>query len=76
LQQVAYKGFAIKPRTYQIRGSGRWTEDLLICHGDALRAFSGPETYTTEALAEAACVTLGRRIIDGQVPDCTVAGLT
>ena len=63
-------------RTYQIRGSGRWTQDLLIGHGDALRAFSGPATFTTEALAEAACYTLGRRIFDGEVEDCSVVGLT
>jgi hypothetical protein len=72
---VAYKGFVIMARTYQIRGSGRWTEDLLISHGDALRAFSGPTTYTTEALAQAGCYTLGRRIIDGEVRDSTVASL-
>ncbi|MFI5210732.1 MAG: CV_2116 domain-containing protein [Gemmatimonadales bacterium] len=76
MQQVVYKGFAIMARTYQIRGSGRWTEDLLICHRDALRSFSGPDTYPPEALAEAACFSLGRRIIDGKVPDCTVAGLS
>jgi len=75
LSQVAYKGFVIMARTYQIRGSGRWTEDLLISHGDALRAFSGPTTYTTEALAQAGCYTLGRRIIDGEVRDSTVASL-
>jgi hypothetical protein len=63
-------------RTYQIRGSGHWTEDLLIGHGDALRAFSGPATYTTEALAEVGCYSLGRRIIDGVVPECSVVGLT
>lgn len=75
MQQVVYKGFAIRARTYQIRGSGRWTEDLLISHRDALRSFSGPSTHTTEALAEAACISLGRRIIDGEVRDSTVAGL-
>lgn len=75
MSQVSYKGFVIMSRTYQIRGSGRWTQDLLIGHGDALRAFSGPTTYTTEALAEAGCYTLGRRIIDGEVRDSTVAGL-
>jgi hypothetical protein len=75
LNNAVYKGFAITPRTFQIRGSGRWTLDLLIGrHGD-FRAFSGPGTYPTEESAINGCCELGRRIIDGLVRDCGVEDL-
>lgn len=64
---VAYKGFAITPRTFQIHGSGRWTLDLLIGRNRRLRAFSGGETYSTEKAAINGCCEFGRRIIDGLV---------
>jgi hypothetical protein len=76
LNPVSYKGFAITARTFQIRGSGRWTLDLLIGrHGD-LRAFSGPGTYPTEESAITGCCEFGRRIIDGRVRDCSVDDLS
>lgn len=73
---VSYKGFAITARTFQIRGSGRWTVDLLIGRREALRAFTGPRTYPTEKLATTGCWELGRRIIDGEVRDCSVDDLS
>ena len=76
LTPISYKGFAITARTFQIRGSGRWTLDLLIGrHGD-LRAFSGPGTYPTEESAITGCCEFGRRIIDGRVRDCSVDDLS
>lgn len=76
LNPVAYKGFAITARTFQIRGSGRWTLDLLIGRHTSLRAFSGGRTYPTEASAIEGCRELARRIIDGRVRDCSVADLS
>lgn len=75
LLPLPYKGFAITARSYQIRGSGRWTLDLLISHGDTLRAFTGPATFPTEATANTACLEFGRRIIDGRVRGMSVAEL-
>ena len=76
LDPFSYKGFAITARTFQIRGSGRWTLDLLIGrHGD-LRAFSGPKTYPTEGSAITGCCEFGRRIIDGRVRDCSIDDLS
>jgi hypothetical protein len=76
LNPVSYKGFAITPRTFQVRGSGRWTLDLLIGrHGD-LRAFSSPRTYSTEESAITGCCEFGRRIIDGLVRNCAVDDLS
>jgi hypothetical protein len=72
---VWYKGFTITPRTFQIRGSGRWTLDLSICTSSGLRVFTGPLTYATEAAAITGCCNHGRRIIDGRIRDCSVEGL-
>ncbi len=76
LDTASYKGFAITARTFQIRGSGRWTLDLLIGRHGYLRAFSGPRTYRTEESAITGCCEFGRRIIDGRVRDCSVDDLS
>ena len=72
----SYKGFAITARTFQIRGSGRWTQDLLIGRRDGLRSFSGPVTYSSQEAAITGCLEFARRIIDGRVRDCSVADLS
>lgn len=76
MNPVSYKGFAITPRTFQIRGSRRWTLDLLIRGHRRLRAFSGPNTYITEQAAILGCLDFGRRIIDGQVQNYSVEDLS
>jgi hypothetical protein len=75
MRSFAYKGYTIRPRTFQLRGSARWTLDLLIARNGQLRPFSGPATYTTEAAAEAACADFGCHIIDGAVRGCSVTDL-
>ncbi len=75
LAPTSYKGFTITARTFQIRGSGRWTLDLLIRGPMAVRSFSGPTTYATEEEAIAGCCEFGRRIIDGQVEGCSIDDL-
>jgi hypothetical protein len=70
-----YKGFTITARTFQIRGSGRWTLDLLIGHREFLRAFSGAHTYGSEAAAVAGCLAFGQRVIDGGRPGCSLGDL-
>ncbi len=75
LHYVAYKGFAITPRTFQIHGSGRWTLDLLIGRNRRLRSFSGPNTYSTEEAAITGCCEFGRQIIDGRVQHYSVDDL-
>ena len=72
---TSYRGFTITSRTFQIRGSGRWTLDLLISRRDLLRSFSGGSTYTTEAAAVAGCLAFGQRVIDRSKPGCAVAEL-
>jgi hypothetical protein len=72
---VCYKGLAITARTFQLRGSGRWTLDLLIGQRELLRGFCGPGTYSTESAAEAGCLVFARHIIDGSAPGCQLAEL-
>jgi hypothetical protein len=76
LNPVLYKGFIITARRFQVRGSGRWTLDLLIGRHTDLRAFSGPSTYPTEEAAITGCCEFGRRIIDGRVSNCSVDDLS
>jgi hypothetical protein len=73
---LSYKGFDITARTFQIRGSGRWTQDLLIGRRTSLRSFSGPVTYSSEEAAITGCCELARRIIDGRERNCSVADLS
>jgi hypothetical protein len=68
--------FPITARTFQVRGSGRWTLDLLIGQRERLRAFSGASTYGTEAAAKAGCLTFAQHIIDGSRVGCQLAELS
>ncbi len=76
LNPVLYKGFTITARTFQIRGSGRWTLDLLIGRHTDLRAYCGSCTYPTEESAITGCCEFGRRIIDGLVSNYSVDDLS
>lgn len=74
-ESVAYRGWTITARTFQVRTSGRWTLDLVIAYRTTQRAFSGSRTFRTQQAAVRGCHAFGRRIIDGLVPFCTVEGL-
>ena len=73
--KLTYRGWTITPRTFQIRGSGEWTLDLVIANRSRRRSFSGPETFPTERAAVRACHVFGRRIVDGRVPHYSVEDL-
>jgi hypothetical protein len=72
---LTYHGWTITPRTFEIRGSQQWTQDIVIAYRTKQRAFSGPKTFRTEQAAIRGCHAFGRRIIDGLVPYCTVEDL-
>jgi hypothetical protein len=74
-QAQVYGEFTIMPRTFQVRGTGHWTLDLLISHRTKVRAFSGPKTFPTEEAAIRGCHAFGRRIIEGRVPNCSIDDL-
>lgn len=75
LKSLTYRDFTITPRCFQIRGSARWTLDLLIARRSKIRAFSGPTTFPTEQAAIRGCLAFGRRIIEGRVRNCSVDDL-
>lgn len=72
MNSVTYRGYTITPRTFQIRGSARWTLDLVIAYRAKRHAFSGPKTFPSEQAAIRGCHAFGRRIIDGRVARCSV----
>lgn len=75
MNAVSYRGCTIIPRTFQIRGSCRWTLELVIAYRSRQRTFTGPKTFRTEQAAIRGCHAFGRRIIDGRVPDCPMERL-
>ncbi len=75
MSSVTYRGWTITPRTFQIRGSRQWTLDLVIAYRSKQRAFSGKKTFESEEAAIRGCHAYGRRIIDGQVPYCSLENL-
>lgn len=67
-----YKGYTITSRTFQVRGSNRWTIDILIGRRGSLRAFSRAATCDSEGAANAAGWRLGCAIVDRSSRDCPV----
>jgi hypothetical protein len=76
---VPYQGFQIRPTPHELRDSNAWTLDIQIWkdQGSEVDAhlFSARNTFATREEAVLQGVQFGRRIIDGNVPGCSVAGL-
>jgi len=70
-----YRGFEIVSRSYQLAGSGRWTIDFDVRRSGRGRSFSLRETHASAAEADAQCMILGRRIIEGRVDGWSVEDL-
>jgi hypothetical protein len=75
MSTVRYRGFDIMSRPYELAETGEWTVDVIIQRNDRSRAFSVNERYATVEEADAQCVGLGRRIIDGRVKGWSVDSL-
>ena len=69
---IKYKGFSILAWPYQLHRTTRWTVDLEIRRNGRRQTFSLDERYRTEQEADLRCSRLGRRIIDGHIPGCSV----
>jgi hypothetical protein len=72
---VSHKGFRIVARPYQLHATGLWTVEVEIRRKGRLRAFSGATRYPTEEQATAESIDLGRRIIGGHEPGCSIDSL-
>jgi hypothetical protein len=73
----AYGAYVIEPTPHHLNGVGPWTQWLQIARTDPggatrVQLFNGPATFPTRAEAVAACIELGRDIIDGKMPDRAV----
>lgn len=72
-EPVAHGAYLIEPTPHHLNGVGPWTQWLQIARavdgGTKVQLFNGPVTFPTRAAAVAACVELGRDILDGKVPD-------
>lgn len=75
MKPKSYKGFAIAVRPYQLHDTGQWTVDIEISRKGRTRSFSTTEHFATEAEAVTRSFDFGRKIIDGQVPECSVDNL-
>lgn len=72
MTSLAYKGFKILARPYQLFESGRWAVDFDIRRNGMRQRFSLGERYSTEREADARCSGLGRKIIDGRIEGWSV----
>jgi hypothetical protein len=75
--QVAHGDYLIEPTPHHLNGTGPWTQWLQIARaepggGARVQLFNGAATFPTLAEAVAACVELGRDIIDEKLPDRAV----
>jgi hypothetical protein len=76
-EQVAHGAYLIEPTPHHLNGTGPLTQWLQIARpepggGWRVQLFNGEATFQTRAAAVAACVHLGRDILDGKVPDAAV----
>ncbi len=75
MSTTRYRGFEIVTRSYQLAEGERWTLDFVIRRGGRGRSFSLSEDYATQEEAEAQCIAVGRRIIEGRVKGWSVEDL-
>jgi hypothetical protein len=79
MSKFPYKGFWIHPTPLQLRDTGEWPMELVIEKqtntGVVERRFSAGNTFKTEEEAIQHCINFGKRIIDGESENCTVADL-
>jgi hypothetical protein len=69
--------YLIEPTPHHLNGTGPWTQWPQIARADPggdvrVQLFNGAATFPTRAEAVAACVELGRDILDKKVPGSAV----
>jgi hypothetical protein len=69
---IRHHGFRLRARPYQLHATGLWTVEVEITRRGKLRAFSGAARYSTEAEATTQSLALGRLIVAGAVPGCSI----
>jgi hypothetical protein len=78
VNKTVYEGFEIEAMPYQLL-NGKWETGVHISrmHGDQqhIQIFPGKGLFDTRDEAIRHSLTLGRHIIDGRIPDCSVTDL-
>jgi hypothetical protein len=72
-EHLPHGPYRIEPTPHHLNGAGPRTQWLQIARADPggrtrVQLFNGAATFSTRAEAVAACVQLGRDILDGKVP--------
>jgi len=75
MDAIHYKGFDLYPSSCELRDTGKWTMKVTIMKLNVARSFDASNTFETEVESLSRAVEFGRRIIDGEVPKCTVEDL-
>ncbi len=79
MSSVPYKGYVIDAAPYKLADSKGWSINIYIRHdtGDAINTnnFSAAKIFATQEEAIQHCIDLGRRIIDGEIENCSVSDL-
>ena len=79
MTSVPYKGYVIDAAPYKLAESKGWSINIYIRHdtGDAINTknFSAANIFATQEEAIQHCIDFGRRIIDGEIENCTVNDL-
>jgi len=74
--RVRYKDFEIEAKSYQLADSKRWALSIYIWkhkgHESVSQPFTGGNTYESKGEAIRHCFNLGKKIIDGEIENCSV----
>lgn len=79
MNEIQYKGYAIRPHPEQLVKNGKWTVNISVAkhRSDSVsnRRFSASNTFPTKEEATAHCFSFGKQIVDGQIKNCSVDDL-
>lgn len=78
MNEVGYKGYVIRPAPMQL-ADGRWNGDVYVVLSKgskfAEKKFSTTTTFASREEANDHGIEFGRKVIDGEVTNCTVGDL-
>ena len=76
---LVYEEFEIQPRPYGLADTGEWKVHINILRHTKEKIINRPFTAggscPSKEDAIQLCYDFGKKIIDGEVPDCTVKGM-
>jgi len=79
MSSLPYKGYIIDAIPYQPAETKKWNINISIRHdtGDAVnfKNFSAANSLESKEEAIQHCFEFGRRIIDGEIENCTVGNI-